>query len=256
MIPIRDDNPQVLTPYATFTIVALNVLSWIVLQGWGSDPALLRSVCIHGLMPGELLHTLSAGAQIQIGERALCVIGTSANWLSVISHMFLHGSWAHLVGNLWFLWIFGGNVEDSMGHARFLGFYLLCGLAAAMLQILSSPLSGVPMVGASGAIGGVMGAYILLYPRVNVQLLFWFGFYVSTYAVPAFWMLGYWFLVQVLGGLSSLGAHSGGIAFWAHVGGFAAGAVLVLMFRDPELVARHPYHGWRRRSPGGFHRLD
>jgi membrane associated rhomboid family serine protease len=156
---------------------------------------------------------------------------------------------------MWFLWIFGNNVEDSMGHARFAVFYVLCGLAAAGLQVFSNPASAIPMVGASGAIGGVMGAYVLLYPRVNVHMLLWLGFYVTTFAIPAYWMLGYWFLVQVIGGVNAIGAQGGGVAFWAHVGGFVAGAVLVLAFRDPALLARHPYHGWRERPGKAYRRL-
>ena len=167
-------------------------------------------------------------------------------WRTMVTHMFLHGGWLHILGNLWFLWIFGNNVEDSMGHFRFLVFYVLCGFAAAGLQILSDPSSGIPMVGASGAIGGVMGAYVLLYPRVRVHMLVFLGFFVTTFAIPAMWMMAYWFVVQLIGGIGSIGAQGGGVAFWAHVGGFVAGAALVLLFRDRELVDRHPHHGWRR----------
>jgi membrane associated rhomboid family serine protease len=165
--------------------------------------------------------------------------------------MFLHGGWMHLIGNMWFLWIFGNNVEDSMGHARFAVFYLLCGFAADALQLTSAPESKIPMVGASGAIGGVMGAYVVLYPRVHVHLLVWFLFYVTRIVVPAAFMIGYWFLLQLLGGFGSLDQEGGGVAFWAHVGGFAAGAALIFVFRKPELVARHPYHGWGHPAPRG-----
>jgi membrane associated rhomboid family serine protease len=216
---------------------------------------LARSLCVLGLLPGELLGRVPAGLGIPLGPETYCVTTADGNAFSLVSHMFLHGGWMHLIGNMWFLWIFGNNVEDSMGHLRFIVFYLLCGLAAAGLQILTDPSSAIPMVGASGAIGGVMGAYVVLYPRVNVHMLFWFGFYVTTFAVPAIWMLGYWFLLQMLGGLGSLGASGGGVAFWAHIGGFVAGALLVLVFRDPELLARHPYHGWQLRSPGAYRRL-
>ena len=248
MIPIRDDNPHFLTPFVTYGIVILNVAAWLLAQGLGTEPALARSVCQLGLVPGELLGTLPVGTEVPIGEQVACVITSSPQWTTMLTHMFLHGSWMHLIGNMWFLWIFGNNVEDSMGHARFVVFYLVCGLAAAILQIAFAPASGIPMVGASGAIGGVMGAYVVLYPHVNVHMLFWFGFYVTTFAIPAFWMLGYWFLVQMLGGLGSIGGQGGGVAFWAHVGGFAAGALLVLVFRNPKLLERHPYHGWRQRA--------
>lgn len=251
MIPIRDDNPHFLTPYATWAIVGLNVLAWVLVEGFGREPALSRSVCTLGLVPGELLRTVVAGTRVQLAPDAWCVVTGIPDWLTVFSHMFMHGSWMHIIGNMWFLWIFGNNVEDSMGHVRFAFFYVLCGLAAAGLQVFSSPGSPVPMVGASGAIGGVMGAYVMLYPRVRVEMLFWLGFYVTTFAIPAYWMLGYWFLVQLLGGVGSLGGSGGGVAFWAHVGGFAAGALLVLLFRDPVLLARHPRHGWRQPADSG-----
>jgi membrane associated rhomboid family serine protease len=256
MFPLRDDNPHFLTPYVTYAIVAINVLVWVLVQGLGGEPALSKSVCTLGLVPGELLQAVAPGTQVQVGPGVYCVITDTPSWSSVLTHMFMHGGWMHIIGNMWFLWIFGNNVEDSMGHARFALFYVLCGFAAAGLQLLSRPDSGIPMVGASGAIGGVMGAYVLLYPRVNVHMLVWFGFYVTTFAIPAMWMLGYWFLVQLIGGVGSIGAQGGGVAFWAHVGGFVAGALLVLLFRDPELLARHPYHGWRQGSSGGgFRRI-
>lgn len=134
-----------------------------------------------------------------------------------------------------------------MGSARFAVFYLACGLAAAAAQIVADASSPVPMVGASGAIGGVMGAYIVLYPRVHVHMLVFLGFFVTTFAVPAVAMLGYWLLVQLLGGLSSLGARGGGVAFWAHAGGFVAGALLIFLFKNERLLARHPFRGWRQR---------
>jgi len=255
MFPIRDDNPNFLTPYATWTLVGLNVLAWILVQGLGADPAMARSICLLGLLPGELLQLAPAGDAIPVGPDLYCVVTEQPAWITVFSHMFLHCNWMHIIGNMWFLWIFGNNVEDSMGHVRFFIFYLLCGLAAAGLQIASSPSSIVPMVGASGAIGGVMGAYILLYPRVTVHMLIFLGFIVTTIAVPAVWMLGYWFLVQLLGGFSSIGTSGGGVAFWAHVGGFVAGIVLIFLFRKPELLERHPYYGWQRRSGNAYHRI-
>jgi membrane associated rhomboid family serine protease len=250
MFPIRDDNPHFLTPYATYTIIALNAAAWALFQGLGSEPALSRSVCTLGLIPGELLGTLGAGTRFPISQQAHCVISGGPAWYTAITSMFMHGGWLHILSNMWFMWIFGNNVEDSMGHLRFVLFYLLCGLAAAALQVASNPGSGIPMVGASGAIGGVMGAYVLLYPRVHVHLLIFLGFFVTTVAVPAIFMLGYWFLLQLIGGFGSIGATGGGVAFWAHIGGFVAGAALILLFRDPKLVARHPYYGWQsRRAP-------
>jgi membrane associated rhomboid family serine protease len=166
------------------------------------------------------------------------VIGAERTWFAPLTSMFLHGGWFHLIGNMWFLWVFGNNVEDSMGHVRFLAFYLLCGVAAAATQTFMNPSSPIPMVGASGAISGVMGAYIVLYPRVRVHMLVFLGIFITRIVVPAYLMLGYWFVLQLLGGgLAS--EEGGGVAFWAHAGGFLAGAILIHVFRDPELVEKH-----------------
>lgn len=248
MFPIRDDNPQVLTPVATYAIVAANLVFWVFVQGAGSGAALMSSVCRLGLIPGELLQTIPPGTSLPMGPGATCVIGDTAGWHTAFTSMFMHGGWLHLIGNMWFLWIFGDNVEDAMGHTRFALFYILCGLSAAAVQVATNPESPVPMVGASGAIGGVMGAYVLLFPRVRVHMLVFLGFFITTIAVPAVLMLGYWFLVQFASGIGTLGAEGGGVAFWAHVGGFGAGAALVMLFRDRTLLDRHPYHGWGRSS--------
>jgi membrane associated rhomboid family serine protease len=153
--------------------------------------------------------------------------------------MFMHGGWFHILGNMWFLWVFGDNVEDAMGPVRYVIFYLLCGLAAAAAQVATDPASTIPMVGASGAIGGVMGGYARLYPRARIETLVPLGFYFTTFAVPAYVMLGYWFLIQILGGIPALAGAGGGVAFWAHVGGFAAGVILVGPFRRRDLLVAH-----------------
>jgi membrane associated rhomboid family serine protease len=145
--------------------------------------------------------------------------------------MFMHGSWFHIIGNMWFLWVFGNNVEDSLGRFRYAIFYVLCGLAAAATQALTNPASAIPMVGASGAIGGVMGAYAVRYPHARVLTLILLGIIMRTVWVPAWLMLGYWFLLQFLGGLPALASEEGGVAFWAHVGGFVAGVVLLYVMR-------------------------
>ncbi len=253
MFPIRDENPQLEVPWVTFVIIGLNVLAWVLLQGLGGEPALTRSICTLGLIPGELFGTVDLS---RLPQALPCRYDGDASWLTVLSSMFLHGGWMHIIGNMWFLWIFGGNVEDAMGPVRFLVFYLLCGFAAAAAQMFANTASPIPMVGASGAIGGVMGAYIILYPRVHVHMLLILGFYVTTIAVPAIWMLGYWILVQFIGGLASTGAPGGGVAFWAHVGGFVAGAVLVFLFKNERLLAAHPYRGWhqRRHAARAWHR--
>ena len=150
----------------------------------------------------------------------------------------------HILGNMLMLWVFGDNVEDTMGPVKFLVFYLLCGLAAALAQILSNPESAVPMVGASGAIGGVMGAYLMMYPRVKVHVLIPIIVIYWTFRVPAWAMLGYWIGLQLLQGAASFGATGGGVAFWAHIGGFFMGALSIYLFKDDELLFDHPYHGW------------
>lgn len=241
MFPIRDDNPQINTPYACYTIIGLNVLAWFLLQGAGSGEQLNVSVCDYGLIPADLFATDSSQLQ-----PLYCSPQQGSGWVGVISSMFMHGGWLHLLGNMWFLWVFGDNVEDAMGTARFVLFYLLSGLAAAAAQIAMDPLSTVPMVGASGAIGGVMGAYIMLYPRVKVHMLFILVIIITTFRVPAVAMLGYWVLIQVVGGVNSIGSSGGGVAFWAHIGGFVAGAVLIWLFKNDELLAKHPYYGWRQ----------
>jgi membrane associated rhomboid family serine protease len=238
MFPYRDDNPTILTPYATIGLIAVNVLAWVVVQGMGMEPALSRSVCQMGLIAGEILHRATPGTSVPIGPGVECVITSVSTWYTPLTSMFLHGGWLHLLGNMWFLWVFGNNVEDSMGHGRFVVFYVLCGLAAAATQMLVNPSSVIPMVGASGAISGVMGAYIVLYPRVRVHMLVFLFIFITRITVPAWMMLGYWFLLQVLGGLPMLAQESGGVAFWAHTGGFVAGMVVIWLFRNPALVAR------------------
>ena len=231
MFPLRDHNPTQQKPYAVIAIIVLNALVWCFAQGFGTEYALAESLCLHALVPADLLGSIDPGHQIPLGNNLVCALDGSAKPSTLITSMFMHGGWFHLLGNLWFLWVFGDNVEDAMGSLRFIVFYLLCGLAAAAAQILSEPSSAVPMVGASGAIGGVMGAYALLYPKARVQTLLVLGFYITTIAVPAFVMLGYWFLLQLLGGLPALGSSGGGVAFWAHIGGFLAGLALVYVFR-------------------------
>jgi membrane associated rhomboid family serine protease len=171
--------------------------------------------------------------------------------LNLISSMFLHGSWMHLLGNMWFLWLFGNNVEDSMTRSRFVAFYLLCGLAAAFAQVMVDASSAIPMVGASGAISGIMGAYIVLFPHVRVFTIVPLGFYVTNIAVPAWVMLFYWAFLQFVGGVSSsLSAQTGGVAFWAHLGGFIAGVVLVKIFERRDRVIAHASRHWEPRRVG------
>ena len=230
MFPLRDDNPSPGLALATGAIIALNFLVWLLVQGLGSEPALSESICVFGLIPGELLRQVRPGTSVEVGPGLACVLGRGPTWFTPLTSMFMHASWFHIIGNLWFLWVFGHNVEAALGHARFIVFYLLCGLAAAAVQTAIDPASALPMIGASGAIGGVMGAYAVRFPRARVLTLVVLGFFVRTVWVPAWLMLGYWFLLQVAGGLPALGGGvEGGVAFWAHIGGFVAGAVLVFL---------------------------
>lgn len=238
MFPIRDDNPQIRTPVTTYTLIGLNALAWLLLQGAGFGETLNASVCQYGLIPADLFAVDTAA------EQRYCPSDIGSGWIATFSSMFMHGGWMHILGNMWFLWIFGDNVEDAMGPVRFAIFYLLCGFAAAAAQVMVDPGSAVPMVGASGAIGGVMGAYVMLYPRVKVHLFVILIIIFTTIRVPAMLMLGYWVVIQFFGGFSSLGAEGGGVAFWAHIGGFAAGAALVWLFKDDELLHQHPHYGW------------
>ncbi|MCX7726729.1 MAG: rhomboid family intramembrane serine protease, partial [Chitinispirillaceae bacterium] len=163
MIPIRDENPTIHRSVATFTIILLNVLFWVFFQGGGFNPTFIKSVYKYGVIPGELLGIFKPGTEFNVGNGLIYIV-ESPNWLTVFTSMFTHGGWFHLIGNMWFLSIFGDNVEDVMGPIRFTIFYLLCGICAEAVQIFFDPASNVPMVGASGAIGGVMGAYAVLYP--------------------------------------------------------------------------------------------
>lgn len=241
MFPYRDENPTNLTPYVTIGIIALTSIIWLVFQGAGSQPALARSICLYGAVSAELLGSVSKEMTIPLGPGLGCVLDGNPSWHTVLTSVFLHGGWFHLIGNMWFLWVFGNNIEDSMGHARFVGFYLLCGILAAATQIAVQPGSAVPMVGASGAISGIMGAYLLLYPKVRVHTLVFLGFFVTTWALPAYVILVYWALLQLLGGLPTLAGagQSGGVAFFAHFGGFIVGLAAIKLFTKRELLQAH-----------------
>lgn len=235
MFPLRDDNPTLHRSLATFLILAANAAVWVLVQHLGAEPALSESVWRFGLIPGELTGRVEPGAQVLAGKQVLAVLdGTPDPWI-LLTSMFMHAGWLHVIGNMWFLLVFGDNVEDAMGPLPFLLFYLICGLAAAAAQILSDPGGTLPMVGASGAIGGIMGAYLRLYPRAPVHMLVFLGFFIDRIVVPAFLMLAYWFALQFVSGL--LAGTNGGVAFWAHVGGFSAGFLLVRLFCSPSRLA-------------------
>lgn len=230
MFPLRDENPTVNTSVVTFSIIALNIFAWIFIQKMGVNPGLAKSICQFGLIPGEFLEKVRPGTAIPLGSNLYCITDAQGNWVTPITSMFMHGGWLHLIFNMWFLYIFGDNVEDAMGPVRFGVFYILCGIGAVTAQLISNPSTVIPMIGASGAIGGVMGGYALLYPKAPVHMLIIFGFFVTRIIVPAYFMLGYWFLLQLISAVPTVGKTTGGVAFWAHIGGFTTGLLLVKLF--------------------------
>ena len=240
MIPLGDDLPTLRKPVMTYALLGITWAAWVLVQGAGLDVMkLAASVCDLGMVPGELTHLAPIGTSVPIGDGMACVVDNDAiNILTPLTSMFLHGGWMHILGNSLFLWVFGNNVEDSMGRLRFLAFYLLCGLAAAAAQVIVDPASPIPMVGASGAISGVMGAYLLLYPKARVKMLFIFVIFFKVFRIPAWVVLLWWFGLQLASGLLDQGMSTG-VAVWAHVGGFVAGVVLVKLFEDKAMVAAH-----------------
>ena len=245
MIPLHDENATVRTPIVTLAAIGACAAAWVLVQGLGTEAGVAASVCNYGLVPGEVLGTVAPGTALPMSEDMACVVDPTRDTWALVTHMFLHGSWMHLIGNMWFLWLFGNNVEDSMTRPRFAVFYLLSGLAAAALQMFADPNSAVPMVGASGAISGVMGGYLVLFPRVRVHTLVPLGIIMQTFALPAWVMLVYWMVIQLVGGFSRIGGgQEGGVAFWAHVGGFVAGAVLVKLFIVRKRLEEHQAHHW------------
>jgi len=251
MIPLSDDNPTVRIPVMTILLLAGIASAWVILQGAGFDVEILAmSVCNLGMVPAELTGAAPLGTSVPLTRTLLCVVDAEPlNWISPLSSMFLHGSWAHLLGNMLFLWIFGNNIEDRLGRLPYLAFYLLGGVVAALTQVWIDPTSSVPLIGASGAIAATLGAYIVLYPRARILTLVFLVFFYQLLEVPALLVLGYWFLLQLVDGVASLGATTaqGGVAFFAHIGGFVAGALVGafvrLISRGSARTVRTP--GWR-----------
>lgn len=234
MIPLRDDIPSQTTPYVNWTLIVLNVLAFAYELSMGAriDEFVAQAAVIPALVTGPDRVLSAADLLRSTVDPAL--------GLRTITSMFLHGGWMHLIGNMLYLWIFGDNVEDRMGHFRYIVFYVLCGLIATYAHIVSTPRSAIPSIGASGAIAGVLGAYISLYPQAKVVSLLPLGFFTQLVRIPAVFFLGFWFLQQFLSGAIGLAAReqaSGGVAWWAHIGGFVAGVVLVRLF---QRAARAP----------------
>ena len=193
MIPYKDENPTHHIPYVTYAIIGLNIFAWLALQGMGQQPVLSESVCSFGAIPGALL-----GSGHFVESQTLVCPQTQQSWITAITSMFMHGGWMHLIGNMWFLWIFADNIEDALRPVKFVIFYLIGGLAAVAAQIASDPQSMIPMVGASGAIGGIMGAYARLFPKVQVHIAIILGFFILRRTISAMWMLGLWLAMQAV----------------------------------------------------------
>lgn len=231
--PLRDSNPSGTTPFVTMGIIVLNSLMWLYETSLG--PHLQAFVMTYGLTPARVM----ASAHLEGG-----VLGNAV--IPMFSSIFMHGGWMHIIGNMWFLWIFGDNIEDRLGHGRFLIFYLLCGVLASLAHVFLNPASRAPLIGASGAISGVLGAYLIAFPHARVHTLL----FIRYVEVPAWVFLIVWIGFQLVSGAAVLGkADVGGVAFWAHIGGFGIGALVFLIlparrnFRDMSKQAR----GWRRR---------
>ena len=221
MVPLNDDNPTTKTAFVVYALIIANVLIFLYEISF-SDAQLRQFFYSWAVVPCQLSNTCSA----QFPTSPV------PEWLTLVTAQFLHGGWLHLGGNMLFLWIFGNNVEDCLGHVKFLIFYLACGILASLSQWFFSSGSAIPSLGASGAIAGVMGAYILRYPQAKVLTLLPLGFFITTVRIPAFFFLGFWFVQQAFYGVASLnapaniGMEGGGVAYWAHAGGFVFGAIL------------------------------
>jgi membrane associated rhomboid family serine protease len=229
VIPLRDDVPSRTVPIVNYALLALNVFAFVLELGMGTglERFFYQAAVIPSLFTGR-------DGSLSVGE---ALAGTFSPDLGfrLLTSMFLHGGWAHIIGNMLYLWIFGDNVEDRMGHVRYLVFYLVCGWTASYAHIWSDPASRIPSIGASGAIAGVLGAYITLYPHARVVALIPLGIFLHTVQIPALFFLGFWFLQQFLVGslaLTQETAQTGGVAWWAHIGGFVAGFVLVWFFQS------------------------
>jgi membrane associated rhomboid family serine protease len=234
VIPLRDDVPSRTVPLVNYALVAMNAVFFLMELGLGEG--LERFVYRAAVVP--VLFTRGDGG-LSVGDTVASLLMPELS-MRVLIAMFLHAGWAHILGNMLYLWIFGDNVEDRMGHVRYLVFYLACGWAAAYAHIWSDPNSKIPSLGASGAIAGVLGAYFTLYPRARVVTLLPLGFFAQLVQLPAVFFLGFWFLQQFLAGAWSLAvktAQGGGVAWFAHIGGFVAGLLLVWVFQRP---ARRP----------------
>ncbi len=229
MIPLHDDNPTAITPVLTVTFMAICVLVFLWQLSLGEN--LERMILALGAIPATVVGGASLAPELKL----------IPPWMTMFTSMFMHGGWMHLIGNMLYLWIFGNNVEDAMGHVRFAAFYFLCGIAAVMAQALPDPDSTIPMIGASGAISGVLGAYLLLYPHARVLVAVPLGLILYTMRIPAGFVLVFWFALQLISTLAS-GDQQGGVAFGAPIGGFVAGIALIPIFKHRSVRLFAPGH--------------
>jgi membrane associated rhomboid family serine protease len=229
MIPLSDDNPRILFPIVTLCLIGACVLVFFWEMSL-TEEAGKKAILSFGLIPARFFGEVRLATEVMVIPA----------WATVITSLFLHAGLLHLGENMLFLWIFGDNIEGAMGHLRFFAFYLFCGIAAAFAQVAANPSAAEPMIGASGAISGVLGAYLILYPRANVRTLIFLGIFVTVIRIPAFVILGLWFLVQFWNALGPGSSEAEGVAFWAHVGGFIAGVILVLILKRPDIELFQP----------------
>ncbi len=269
MIPLKDDVPSRSTPFVNYAVIAICAV--VFFAQLGEDPSGASLVERYGMIPARVLDSerpieirdvvavpTRFGVQLREVSRPAAPPAVPG-WLTLLTCIFLHGGWMHFLGNMWFLWIFGDNVEDRFGHVGYVVFYVGCGLLASLTHLVTGPGSEVPTIGASGAIAGVMGAYFLLYPRATVLTLVPIFVIIQILVIPAPIFLGIWFLMQLFQGTFSLGAESGGVAWWAHIGGFAAGFGAAWLLRrqhhlnPPPVIVRAPprpfgHYRWSDRS--------
>jgi len=237
LLPIGDDNQgRTTTPYVVYLIIAINLFVFVVFQQFTSTEAGAEFTYAYSVVPYEITHNVDLTAPVRVpgGQPIPQFPGPSPIWLTLITSMFMHGGLMHILGNMLYLWIFGDNIEDNFGHLKFAVFYLLSGLAASFSQIYVAPDSTIPSLGASGAIAGVLGAYLIMFPRNRVRTLvpIW-GFLFTTIELPAIVVLGFWIVIQIFSQYTSSFRHGsqGGVAYMAHIGGFATGLVLCFLFR-------------------------
>jgi membrane associated rhomboid family serine protease len=233
ILPLYDDNPRTAVPVVTYGLIAACTLVFLWQQSVG--PHAQQAIALaYGMVPAVLFGTAALPPPLQLVPP----------WATLVTSMFLHGGWLHLLGNMLYLWLFGRGVESAMGALRYLVFYLVCGIAAGLTQALADPAAELPLIGASGAIAGTLGAYLVLHPRGNIVVFVWIFIFVRLIAVPAVIVLGLWFLMQLLSALSTA-SGAAGVAFWAHVGGFLLGMALLPLFRRRGILLLQP----RRSAP-------